>query len=161
MNYVSLLFSAANNPLSVMIRTLTWSTYSHVALVDGDTVIEATTAHGVRRAALSDALRSAATRALVQIPCADPQAVLAAATSQLGKPYDYSAILGIGLHRDWQEDDKWFCSELVAWSFQHAGHPLFRAESLRRVTPQHLWMLPAEDAALSTIAQDFKRHFGK
>ena len=75
-----------------------------------------------------------------------------AAASQIGKPYDYTAILGLGLRRDWQEEDAWFCSELVAWAFQHAGEPLFRAECLRRVTPQHLWMLapapPPPDPAL-------------
>ena len=67
---------------------------------------------------------------------------------------DVTAIVGLGLHRDWQEDDRWFCSELVAWAFEKAGEPLFRAEVLRRVTPQHLWMLapapPPPDLAFFT-----------
>lgn len=44
--------------------------------------------------------------------------VLAFAKSQVGKLYDYSGIIGFAAHRDWQEDDRWFCSELVAASIQ-------------------------------------------
>ncbi|KAG0188260.1 hypothetical protein DFQ28_005152 [Apophysomyces sp. BC1034] len=84
-----------------------------------------------------------------------PEAESAAAASQIGKPYDYTAILGLGLRRDWQQDDAWFCSESVAWAFDSAGHPLFRPDSLRRVTPQHLWMLapspPVEQPAAETL----------
>ena len=86
--------------------------------------------------------------ALVELLCADPEAVIAAIAAQIGKPYDYTAILGLGLHRDWQENDSWFCSELVAWGFNAAGHPLFRGECVRRITPQHLWMLAP--AAINT-----------
>ena len=36
---------------------------------------------------------------------------------QVGKKYDYSGIYGfLTKDRDWQEDDCWFCSELVAAS---------------------------------------------
>src|SRR6478672_10407102 len=40
------------------------------------------------------------------------------AYEQIGKPYDFSAILGIAFRRDWREDDAWFCSELVAAAFE-------------------------------------------
>jgi cell wall-associated NlpC family hydrolase len=106
----------------------------------------------VRVAPLAEVIAAHSAHVIVELPCRDPQAVIAAAASQIGKPYDYTAILGLGLRRDWQEEDAWFCSELVAWAFQHAGEPLFRAECLRRVTPQHLWMLapapPPPDPAL-------------
>lgn len=141
MGTVSLLFSASRHPMSAVIRACTWSNWSHVALIDGDEVIEATAPDGVRRFPAVQAINHAKYGAIVELPCRDPGAVIAAAASQLGKPYDYTAIVGLGLHRDWQEDDAWFCSELVAWSFAQAGEPLFRADVLRRVTPQHLWML--------------------
>lgn len=142
MSTVRLLFSTTRLPLSVAIRAATWSRWSHVALVDGAFVIEAVTLHGVRRAPLADAIARASAHALVDLPARDPAAILAAAASQLGKPYDYTALLGLALRRDWQSPDAWFCSELVAWSFQAAGQPLLRGEVVRRVTPQHLWMLP-------------------
>ena len=42
--------------------------------------------------------------------------------SQIGKPYDWRAIIGFGLgDRDWQETDSWFCSELQVWAMLQAG----------------------------------------
>lgn len=141
MGTVSLLFSTSRHPMSAVIRACTWSSWSHVALIDGDEVIEATAPAGVRRFPVVQAIDHAKRVQIVDLPCRDPQAVISAADSQIGKPYDYTAVLGLGLHRDWQEDDAWFCSELVAWAFAQAGESLFRGEVLRRITPQHLWML--------------------
>lgn len=138
---VRLLFSTSRHPGSAIIRAFTWSRWSHVALINGDQVIEAAAPHGVRRAPLAQAIEHAHRSAIVSLPCSDPGRIIAAAASQIGKPYDWTAVLGLGLHRDWQETDAWFCSELVAWAFARAGESLFRAEVLRRVTPQHLWML--------------------
>ncbi|MCG8993330.1 hypothetical protein LH427_07790 [Laribacter hongkongensis] len=143
MSAVQLLFTTTPWPASWLIRAGTWSAWSHVALVDGDHVIESVMGHGVRRGPLYGAIRRASRHALVSLPASNPALIIAAAAEQVGKPYDYTAILGLGLHRDWQDDEAWFCSELVAWAFQQAGEPLFRAECLRRVTPQHLYMLPA------------------
>lgn len=143
MSTIQLLFTTTRWPASWLIRAGTWSTWSHVALVDGDQVIESVMGHGVRRVPLYSAIRRSSRHALVSLPARNPALIIAAAAEQIGKPYDYTAIFGLGLHRDWQEDDAWFCSELVAWAFQLAGEPLFRAECLRRVTPQHLYMLPA------------------
>lgn len=140
MSRISLLFSTSYHPMSMVIRACTWSNWSHVALIDGDDVIEATALAGVRRYPVVLAINHAKRWGIVDLPSRNPQMVIAAAASQIGKPYDYSAILGIGLHRDWQMDDRWFCSELIAWSFAQAGESLVRSEVLRRVTPQHLWM---------------------
>lgn len=141
MSTIRLLFSTTANPASALIRAVTWSRWSHVALVDGDTVIEARAFKGVVRSPLIEAIGRANHYCLVDLPCRDPAVVLAAAAGQLCKPYDYLAVLGLGLRRDWQEEDAWFCSELIAWAFDRAGQPLFRADSLRRVTPENLWML--------------------
>jgi hypothetical protein len=147
MSTVRLMFSTTRWPLSALIRAATWSRWSHVALVDGESVLEAVALHGVRRAPLADAIARAADYAFVDLPARDPAAVIAAAASQLGKPYDYTALVGLALRRDWQALGAWFCSEYAAWSFMAAGQPLLRAEVVRRVTPQHLWMLlPADQA---------------
>lgn len=42
------------------------------------------------------------------------------AYSQIGKPYDKTAIWGFAAGRDWRADDSWFCSELVTWIFETA-----------------------------------------
>ncbi len=141
MSSVQLLFTTTNGPLSWAIRVCTWSAWSHVALVAGDQVIESMPGHGVRRVPLAGAIQCADRYELATMPARDPARIIEAAASQIGKPYDYEAIGGLGLHRDWQQADAWFCSELLAWSFHQAGEPLFRADCVRRVTPQHLWML--------------------
>lgn len=143
---VCVMFSTTGSLFSATIRALSWSEFSHCAIVDGDSIIEAHALHGVIRTPMSEAVARNRRTVLVDLPCVDPQAVIDAAAGQIGKPYDWTAILGLGLSRDWQNDDAWFCSELVAWSFDAGGSPLFRRGTARRVTPQHLWMLaPVEE----------------
>jgi len=153
MGAVSLLFCTnPANPLSWAIRACSWSTWSHVALIDGDSVIEAVALKGVVRTPLAKRQAEDPRWAISQLPCRDPAVVIAAAVLEIGKPYDYTAVLGLGLHRVWKDADSWFCSELVAYAFDRAGSPLFRADSLRRVTPQDLWMLqPAMEAPAAAI----------
>lgn len=141
---IQLLFSTTHYPFSGLIRVATWSRWSHVALVSGAHVIEAVALAGVRQVSKAYAIERASAYCLVELPARNPQAIIDAARSQIGKPYDWTAIAGLGLRRDWQEDDAWFCSELVAWAADQAGEPWFRQEALRRVTPQHIWMLPPE-----------------
>lgn len=141
MGSVSLLFTRQRDPLSLAIRAFTWSRWSHVALIDGYGAIEALPSQGVVVTETQEVLLRSREFELVELACRDPAAVRAAAGRQVGKPYDWGAIAGIALRRNWQEDDAWFCSELIAWAFEAAGEPLFRTGSLARVTPQHLWML--------------------
>ena len=54
------------------------------------------------------------------------------AESQVGKPYDLSGLWNFLASRDWTTDDKWFCSELVAYAtggWRSAG----------RITPEMLY----------------------
>ena len=90
---------------------------------------------------LAEIIAKHSAHCIVEMACQDDAAVLAAVRSQVGKPYDLTALFGLLTHRDWQEPDAWFCSELVAWAFSQGGSPLFRPEALHRVTPQHLWMI--------------------
>lgn len=113
-------------------------------MVAGQYVIEAVALEGVRQVPKAYAIQRASDYCLVNLPAYNAQAIIEAARSQLGKPYDWTAVAGLGLHRDWQEEDSWFCSELVAWAADQAGEPWFRQEALRRITPQHLWMLSPE-----------------
>lgn len=137
-----LVFTRSRSIGSLVIRVATWSEWSHVGLLtSARSVIDATLRHGVAERPLAALIDEANEHRMValEVP-ADP--VVAAARTQLGKGYDTSAVTGLALRRNWQDDDSWFCSELIAWAAQAAGAPLFRPESLYRVTPQHLWMLP-------------------
>lgn len=124
---------------SWLIRLVTWSEWSHVALVHEDRAIEAVWPR-VREVTLAEIVAAHSEYVVVEIPAS--LGVLLAAREQIGKPYDWAALIGMLIHRDWQEEGSWFCSELVAWAFARGGAPLFRPEALHRVTPQHLWMLP-------------------
>lgn len=62
--------------------------------------------------------------------------------SQEGKPYDTTGILGFVVDRNWQEEDSWFCSELVAAALEHCGYfdyPL--AAPSNKITPADLVLL--------------------
>lgn len=137
---MQLLFCRSHHPGSYLIRVATWSQWSHVALVDGDMVIEAVWPQ-VQLSPLSDVVARYTSHAFTDLSCRFPKQALAAALNQVGKPYDLTALVGMAMRRNWQEDDSWFCSELVAWAFSQGGTDLFRVDKLWRVTPQHLWML--------------------
>jgi uncharacterized protein YycO len=65
---------------------------------------------------------------------------------QIGKPYDFKAIVNMGLNP--LSDDivnghipkRWFCSELVAYAFEFAGKPILncRLRKTDRITPRDL-----------------------
>ena len=141
---VQVIFTRSHAVGSILLRAALWSPWSHCAIIDGDEVIEAAAFGGVRVRPLADMLADATKHAIIELP-GNAEAVIAAARSQIGKPYDWAGVLGFGFRRRWQDDDAWFCSELVAWAFAEAGTPLFRVEA-HRITPQDLfkpiWRLP-------------------
>lgn len=128
---------------SLLIRAASWSSWSHVALImeDGVTVIDAAFLRGgVTEHPLIDLTATASKYAIREFSCPDPAAAYAFARSQKGKPYDWTGVLGLGLHRDWQQDDAWWCSELVEECLAAGGNKRF-IEQVRRVTQQHSWMV--------------------
>ena len=135
---VQVIFTRSHAIGSLLLRTALWSPWSHCAIVDGEEVIEAAAFGGVRARPLADMLADATKMAILTLP-GDEQAVIAAARSQIGKPYDWQGVLGFGFRRRWQDDDAWFCSELVAWAFAKAGSPLFRTQPWR-ITPRDLYI---------------------
>lgn len=149
MGTVPVVFSTSSLPGAVAIRLVTWSDWSHTAVLDEarQEVIEAVWPR-VRIIPAAAFLAGHAKHAVARLQARDPAAVVAATRSQVGKPYDLAGALGLGIRRDWQDPDAWWCSELVAWAFDAGGCPLFRPDAMRRVTPQHLWMLaPAMELA--------------
>lgn len=142
MGTVKVMFSRKRLPVSLLIRLVTWSSFSHCEILDGNELIGADMIHGVMVTPLDQRLRASSYVSVVDFPCEDPDAVIKAARSQLGKGYDFLGLLGLITHqRRWQSTENWFCSELVAWSFSAAGQPVFRDDMVARITPQNLWIL--------------------
>jgi uncharacterized protein YycO len=63
------------------------------------------------------------------------------AWTQNGKGYDFSAITGMAVNRNWRDETRWFCSELIAASFEKVGAPLLSnrpSSPAWRITPRDL-----------------------
>jgi hypothetical protein len=54
---------------------------------------------------------------------------------QIGRPYDYEAIMGFIFNRDWRETDSWICSELVAAALERAKIVPELYLAANRITP--------------------------
>ena len=132
--------------ISRIIRWRTWSDYSHAAWVCRDgTVIEAWVG-GVRRVpGLLSQHKEDTTIELYEVAGLTEdqrdriEAFLAA---QIGKPYDYTAILGFALRKDTQNPAKWFCSELVFAGCQSAAINLLARIPPWKVSPDLLVLSP-------------------
>jgi uncharacterized protein YycO len=140
---ITLIFSSKNSIGSRIIRLFTWSRWSHVALLCPDNTVIESTAPRVRRVNLADFVANSKEYAIVQLLELDPNPLIYLVSTQLGKKYDYLGALGIGFHRNWQDDSKWICSELIAWGLDKIGHPVFRSEEINKVTPGDFWKLQA------------------
>lgn len=134
-------FCRAHNPGSLLIRGITWSTWSHCGLVTPEgTVIDARAFHGVTERPLQDLLDYASEIAFRDIDVPDPAAGYAFGRAQIGKAYDYLGVAGIGIHREWYDPSKWWCSELLEEAVYMAGRQRL-VNQPRRVTPQLSYMM--------------------
>ena len=127
------------NPISAAIRFSTRSWASHAEFIDTDQHITlgARSIGGVK-------VRPCAKDRYSRVEQFTAEGILHAyewARTQIGKPYDFSAIAGIAIDRNWRDETKWFCSELVAASFEHVGLPLLSTRpsaAVWRYTPRDL-----------------------
>ena len=64
-----------------------------------------------------------ALRVICTIPCSEAQHSLwwNFMDAQIGKEYDWWAILGFAFNRNWREPGSWICSELQARALEKAG----------------------------------------
>lgn len=126
---------------SLLLRTGMWSSWSHCAILTPDnTAIEAAAFEGVVERPYADFIADKSEFSLKTIEVPDDAAAIAWARTQIGKPYDWLGAIGIALHREWQQDDSWFCSELVEGAAVRGGRQRF-VNQAQRVTPQSSWMV--------------------
>lgn len=138
---VRLLFSRRHHPGSWLIRAVSWSEWSHVEIMlDDGRLLGAAAPHGVQFVTLEERLAIASQAAMACYP-GDFDAGMRWAEGQIGKPYDYTGVVGLGLHRDWEDDSAWWCSEFAGEFLKQAGFEPYRAAAIKRLTPQHLFML--------------------
>ena len=139
----TVVFTRRRNIGSLLLRTFLWSEWSHCGILYAGKVVEAAAFKGVRVRPLEEFLADVSKYEVVEFPGAS-EAIYKAALTQLGKAYDWMGCLGFVARRRWQDTDKWFCSELIAWAFEKAGLPLFRTDYWR-ITPRDLFIAIRRD----------------
>lgn len=138
---ITLQFSTTNQIGSKAIAFVTWSWASHVDFVMPDGSLYGALALENGGGVQFHPVEKNYSR-VERYTVDAPDDVLKYALEQKGKPYDWTGILGIlARNRRWEEDDSWFCSELVAYSFAKAGVPLLN-ETSYRITPRDLLISP-------------------
>lgn len=102
--------------------------WSHCGVVTPEnTVIEALAFRGVVETPAAEAYARYTRIEFANIDCPDPGAGVRWARSQVGRGYDYAALVGLALRRkSWAEDGRWHCSELVERALAEAGRRRFR-----------------------------------
>jgi len=130
---MKILASRSNKIGSWLIRIATWSRFSHVGVLtkDENYVIEALMFKGVVKTPINEFMERNSTVELREIKGDALQA-----ERYLGCDYDWTALAGILIHRDWGKSYEWFCSELIA---KVSG--IFDEKFLGRITPQHIIMV--------------------
>ena len=61
---------------------------------------------------------------ICDLPLVDEQAALEWLRAQVGKGYDITAIIGMPLLRNWQDENRWYCFELAMASALRGGYEL-------------------------------------
>lgn len=151
---MNVIFSTGPHLGSFLLRTVLFSEWSHCGIVmeDGKTVIEASSKYGVVETPIEKFTRYGKW-AIQTIPVPDEAAAYASARAELGKGYDWIGLLGLAITRRLQDDDNWFCSELVQHVKESGGVADLRYDKWR-VTPRDLWNLPYPILAAQGIALD-------
>ena len=114
-----LLYVTSNSLPSRIIRGIDGGPASHVGIespLRPGTVIDATFLHGGVRTWPASVWADLDEHRLVReidVPLPSEAAALKWAFDQVGKPYDWSALAGMAILRDWQDDRRWYCSELA------------------------------------------------
>lgn len=119
---------------ATLVTTVEKGQWSHVGIIDGDRVIEATFADGVRSRTLASLMRDRPLHCIVEIDVPNEQRGIEFARAQIGKPYDYAGVLGLGFNRNWEESSRWYCDELWMSTMAAAGivFPTMRMIGVRK-----------------------------
>jgi uncharacterized protein YycO len=138
---MKVLFSASNKIGGYLIRLGTKSSWCHVDLLFDDGTLIGATGKGVQKLTLQERLadKHIFRYRIDEIPLPYEESARLFAEQQVGKPYDYTAVFAFALpfRENWNQDNKWFCSELAAATIGRGGTQIAREEQWR-ITPGYL-----------------------
>ena len=136
---MKVIYVAGEGLVGATIRAFERGQWSHVGVIDGDHVIEAVWNDGVRYRQLDSLLLARPEHEILTIDLPNEAGAIDWLRSQIGKPYDWTGVLGLGFNRNWQEESRWYCSELTASAAIKGGRPA--PVNLRRlgVKASYIW----------------------
>lgn len=136
-----LLFCNSDKIGSWIIRKLTFSKWSHVAVCINDTEVIEAVWPKVRQTTIHHVIDTHKEYKFAFIHVPHEEKAITFLKNQLGKRYDWRALFGILTpNRDWSREDEWDCAELAASSINRgSAYDLFKDAA--RVTPQMLYLL--------------------
>jgi uncharacterized protein YycO len=131
--------------LSRIIKFRTWGKYSHASIVTSDLEVYESW-YGVRHVGSVLQGHSKGTEVdlynIKGLTVEQEEQIIAFCTEQLGKGYDYFAIIGFVLRRNYDSMERWFCSELVHEACKNAGVILIDNVESYKVDPTLLSYSP-------------------
>lgn len=127
---------------SKLLRFYMWGSWSHSAIYDEEEglVYDTTWSGGCKVQSAMEFFSKYTDWELRDLDVKDKQEARIWLRAQLGKKYDWSALFGIYFRRNWQEDDKWFCSEHTETFISKFVKPRFRVGNWK-ITVFHQEML--------------------
>lgn len=151
---IHLLYSNSRLPLSPLIRWRTKSRVSHSAILfttgevtDSSLVFQSTLSAGGTHFTTFGAFKKPAsewwlTSLAEKVTKEQYVHMLQVAESMDAKPYDLKGVLGlgIGVGRDWQENDRWWCSEAIGNIVKAGGMRVMDWTDVHTVTPKDNWL---------------------
>ena len=110
---MNLLFVTSPGPSSLLIRAFEGGLSSHVGILHDNTVIDTTFRHGVRSWSIEEFNKHHTIITNISFKVPNEELGIQFLKAQIGKPYDWTALAGFLMWRDWSETDSWYCSELA------------------------------------------------
>jgi|AntRauTorcE11898_2_1112593.scaffolds.fasta_scaffold22767_3 uncharacterized protein YycO len=134
-------FCRSRNIGGLFIQLVTFSRWNHVAVEISGVVFDATLAHGVASWSFKNFRSHYSTIETIELQTIEQGKALEFLKDQIGKPYDWTALLALPFRSGWQKSSRWFCSELFA-AMLTAGmnRSLERALPAHRVTPRDAYI---------------------
>lgn len=119
--------------------------FNHCMLFDQGMVYEAVCWQGVRYVQPRVSMRGVKIYQDMDLVVPDIEAMRAFLREQLGADYDWAGAAGIPFLRsdNWQDPDKWWCSELIIAALAAGGLYVIDFSELERGTPNDLYQYPA------------------
>jgi hypothetical protein len=124
MQTIPVIFSRSALPFSLLIRLMDRQggqvcPFSHVGIISqcGNYVYESRGKVGVVKTPLWEFKRKASHWELGRFPTVNRRAAYERAEALLGAGYDWLGVISLGIPfigHDWQDPDKWWCSEYLA-----------------------------------------------